>query len=78
MAGSGRKGYLGLHSPRTPSYTKTKGQCGREEKWLLSLQLVQNKRGASLQVDLIPAKPSCYGRGKNKSTMLSVSPKKPA
>lgn len=46
MAGSERKGYVGLHSSCTPSYTKTKGQCGREEKWLLSLQLIQNKGGA--------------------------------
>lgn len=46
MAGSEGKGYLGLHSSHTPSYTKTKGQCGREEKWLLSLQLIQNKGGA--------------------------------
>lgn len=45
-AGSERKGYSGLHSSCTPSYTKTKGQCGREEKWLLSLQLIQNKGGA--------------------------------
>lgn len=45
MAGS-EMGHLGLHSSCTPSYTKTKGQCGGEEKRLLSLQLVQNKEGA--------------------------------
>lgn len=66
MAGSERKGYLGLHSSCTPSYTKTKGQCGREEKWLLSLQLIQNKGGAFFFLDLIPFEPSCHGREKKK------------
>lgn len=75
MAGSERKGYLGLHSSHTPSYTKTKGQCGREEKWLLSLQLVQNKGGAFfLGFNSIRALLLWKGK-KKKSTMFSTSPK---